>query len=79
MDQFPSHVHLVPAKHGILMFRGLQLLKDYANTLYNQGFANEDKAMMEMANKLWKDADECHHAQFGSYSVEHWRLHASKL
>jgi hypothetical protein len=70
-NDFRTHVHYVPAEHGILLFRGIQLLKDHANQLYNQGFEKNDKDLMKMALVLWKDADECQHSQFKDYSVEH--------
>jgi hypothetical protein len=69
--EFPSHVHLVPPEDGLLLFRGLDVLNDYANKLYNEGLGNGDNAMMDMAATLILQINLCRHRQFDAYSVEH--------
>lgn len=70
-SDFPTHVHLVPAEDGLLFFRGLQMLSDHANQLYNQGMANNDKQMVDGATTLMVKVQGCIYRQFESYTVEH--------
>lgn len=70
-NNFPTHIHYVPPQHGVLLFRGLQMLTQHANCIYNKGLAENDNKLTEMATKLIIDIQECMTAQFDNYSVEH--------
>jgi hypothetical protein len=68
---FPSHIHMVPARDGVLLFKGLTLLHQYGNDLFNQGLRNNNKVMQDMACKLIAETLEVMHRQFDSYAVDH--------
>ena len=70
-SDFPTHIHYVPPQHGVLLFRGLQMLQDHANKLYNQGMANNDKAMIQGATILLVEIQDCITRQFDNYTVDH--------
>ena len=70
-DYFPTHFHSVPPEHGILLYKGLQMLQDHANKLYNEGLANDDRAMVDGATVLMIKIQDCITRQFDSYSVDH--------
>jgi hypothetical protein len=70
-ENFPTHIHWVPARHGVLMFHALKMMQQYANDLYNQGTANQDKTMQDMAARLIVECQDCIHRQFDGYSLDH--------
>lgn len=68
---FPSYIHMVPARDGVLLFKGLTLLHQYGNDLFNQALRTNDKVLQETALKLIAETLEVMHRQFDSYAVDH--------
>lgn len=69
-EKSTTMVHIVPQKHGLIIYKGLLQLQDVANRLYNQALAAKDEPLAAAANQLYVDATQCLHAQFGNYPID---------
>lgn len=71
LTDHPTHIHLIPPRQGVVMYRALRLQLDYANQLFNRGLAGKDITLQQMGSALWKETQQVLNDQFGSYSLEH--------